>query len=337
MLRRSQRTRTKGGGGTVSENLISLDTRDKEPSTRKSTTQSSSKRRGQSTRRGFTRQEDIRSDEELVGPSASTDGATTGPIEFSTPVYAKKSEPTLPLGPANKLKWLCYPHSLINKVKTEEELDNLTYISGARVESSEEIEVTASEYVQIDDEDDNEWETLSDSEEPTGEWEEQLVYVELNDIPSIQELFAVQPDDFLRFQRKRHRMKAQPVKATHPKISIQFHQFQSASPVLQIGNRYFACHWEEPTGTAMFFRKKADEPIVIKQEAGVTSSKLNNKDDPSRRPCSTLKNIIPEPSIPRDNIFGKAHLITRATYETVSLADKTCNLQTQDTSRIYCY
>lgn len=135
--------------------------------------------------------------------------------------------------------------------------------------------VTASEYVQIDDEDDNEWETLSDSEEPTGEWEEQLVYVELNDIPSIQELFAVQPDDFLRFQRKRHRMKAQPVKATHPKISIQFHQFQSASPVLQIGNRYFACHWEEPTGTAMFFRKKADEPIVIKQEAGVTSSKLS--------------------------------------------------------------
>jgi hypothetical protein len=98
------------------------------------------------------------------------------------------------------------------------------------------------------------------------EWEEQLVYVELDDVPSVQELFAVQPDDFLRFQRKRYRNKTQPVKATHPKVTLKFHQFDSSAPALQIGNRYFACKWEEPTGTGMLFRKKGDAASV-KQEA----------------------------------------------------------------------
>jgi len=162
-----------------------------------------------------------------------------------------------------------------------------------------------------------------------GEWEEKLVYVELNDIPSVQELFAVEPDYFLRFQKKKFRQTTQPVKATHPKITIKFHGFESEEPVLQIGNRYFSCVWEESIGSALFFRKKADPPPVV-------PVKLEKRgglgDEGAQRPCSSLKSIVPEPSIPWDPIFGSGDLSSKGAYELVAKADKVLKTQLLDAS-----
>jgi len=104
-------------------------------------------------------------------------------------------------------------------------------------------------------------EPLHDDERDTNnttddeEWEETLIYVDLQDIPSVQELFAVRPDDFLMFQTKRQKDRPQPAKPTFRNLNIQFHNLDSSSPVLQIGDRYFSGTWEEPIGSSMFFQK----------------------------------------------------------------------------------
>lgn len=161
------------------------------------------------------------------------------------------------------------------------------------------------------EDDEDRWESLSEEEEAEyGDWEEQLVYVELDDVPSLQELFAVQPDDFMRFQKKKFHSKfsklQEPRKETHPTVEMKFHEFSSSAPVLQIGERYFACKWKEAIGEAMLFKKKGDGN-ALKKENG-------------RSEC--LSNIVPGPEIPWDNVFGSNHLLSNDSYELVALADK---------------
>jgi len=149
--------------------------------------------------------------------------------------------------------------------------------------------------------------------DPDGDWEESLVYVELDDLPNIQELFATHPDDFLRFQHRNKRHISQTVKATHPKLDFHFHNFTSSRPMLQIGQRYFSGHWEEVTGSAVFFRRNGE--IVSESASG------NNSSAPPR-PCEELKNIVPEPDIPFDPVFMKLGASYKNAYELVAVADK---------------
>jgi len=70
------------------------------------------------------------------------------------------------------------------------------------------------------------------------EWEETLIYVDLDDIPSVQELFAVRPDDFLLSQSKRDREEEpKSTKPTHQKLKLKFYNLDDKNPVLQIGDR----------------------------------------------------------------------------------------------------
>jgi hypothetical protein len=162
--------------------------------------------------------------------------------------------------------------------------------------------------------------------------------VELDDLPNVQELFAVDPDDFLRFQHRNKRHRSQPIKATHPKLTFQFHDFESSSPTLQVGQRYFTGQWEEPMGTALFFRKRGDVPNINENQSSSTSSAANNHNAPtagpsnsssstSTRPCDSLNSIVPEPEIPYDPVFVKLGTAYKNSYEMVAKADKVLKLQ----------
>ena len=115
------------------------------------------------------------------------------------------------------------------------------------------------------------------------EYEETLLYIDLDDIPNVDELFAVEPDDFLSFQTKRQRELPKPKKPTHPEIKVKIHNLDSAQPVVQIGSRYYVGKYEEPMGSSLFFQPK--EPI--------------GKPLPPNR----LESIVPEQEPKRDRVF----------------------------------
>lgn len=79
--------------------------------------------------------------------------------------------------------------------------------------------------------------------EDEDDWEETLMYVDLDDIPSVEELFAVEPDDFLLSQSKKDREveEHKSKKLLRPSLTLKFFNLDDKNPVLQIGDRYIEC------------------------------------------------------------------------------------------------
>ncbi|CAG7824269.1 unnamed protein product [Allacma fusca] len=142
------------------------------------------------------------------------------------------------------------------------------------------------------------------------EWEESLLYIDLDDIPSVNELFAVEPDDFLTFQSKSQRELPKAKKETVPELKMKMYNLDSSSPVLQIGTRYYLGKYDEPLGSALIFQKK-----------GTTSNGDSNR----------LPSIVPEPVPPRDRVFHeKIRSSKNSEYELVANVSKVLKMSRKE-------
>jgi len=183
-----------------------------------------------------------------------------------------------------------------------------------------EIEMTIKDgvlYPPYGDGDDSDSEMGSDSD---GEWEETYLYLDLDDIPNLEELFAVYPDDFLlASQSKKKESAPKPKKQTHPKIMFKFHNFESEEPVLQIGRRFYQGTVEEPLGTSLFFRQKQTN---------------EDESDTSDEPKSPLKKLTPDMVPPPDPVFG-ANLKIKSgkDFELVAKAHKVVRMKRRNLSK----
>lgn len=132
------------------------------------------------------------------------------------------------------------------------------------------------------------------------EWEESLVYVNLEDIPDVDSLFSTfasrrQSEDDEDTERE-------PVSQFEMKIF----NLDSNLPVLRIGGRYLAGSWEDTCGTSLFFKKKNWD-----DDAEATSTEKPK-----------LKNLVPEPEIPYDPVFGRNFANQDEGYELVAKSMK---------------
>lgn len=145
-------------------------------------------------------------------------------------------------------------------------------------------------------------------EDDEDEWEETLVYVDLEDIPDVDSLFSTLTARKSNLDSSTNGTENSNNDSVSSDLEIKIFNLDSELPVLRVGNKYLAGHWEEPLGTSLFFKKKTDGSTET-TESTVT-------------PASKLKSLVPEPEIPYDPIFGKNYDSQSDGYELVAKSVK---------------
>ncbi|CAL8113559.1 unnamed protein product [Orchesella dallaii] len=151
--------------------------------------------------------------------------------------------------------------------------------------------------------------TTDNGESDGEEWEETLVYVDLEDIPDV--------DGLLSSLAPRSSSVVDDVGLSH--LEMKIYDMDSKLPVLQLGGRYLAGHWENAVGTSLFFKKKLDPEEEIGSNPSPASSEVPQSQTFTNS-TSKLKSILSEPEIPFDPVYGENCISGEDGYELVAKA-----------------